>query len=505
MTAQAQTNRLAGQVSFLFIGNAFTLIAGLPFQLYLARALGANGIGAFGLLEAIIAVISSLLGFGVSQTMVRFLPHHLARSEFDAARKLIRLGSAAVVASGLIGFIVVLAARGVISEIWPDLDAYRDSIIVIALTLPIGLILYFATQALRGFQEVRQVVIATSFIQMAIKVAVTIALLRFGWDLLGYVVAVAVSMAVAAAWLVWNLWNRFVQLPATEQSGADRRERVWLNYAGTMYSNSLVAIFAVHMDRFLLGIFAGPAAVGVLMICKTLYSLPSIFLQAFISAAGPMFAESHARTNDSERDRLYHLTTDWLVRLGLPLILFLSLFADPVLGLFGEAFSDKGVAALRILLLGQTINLACGQIGNLLNMSGQERAMLRTSVISTLILLATLPPLVYGFGIEGAAAAATLSVVFNNLAAVRIARRRLGLKWLDPRYAQWVLPTIAAAALAFMSRNAFPEPNVVVIVATLIAVYGVFHGVHASLGLNADDRILWEALRSRLATQRGTP
>ena len=504
MAASSVSNptRIASQTGYLLAGNLFTLAAGLPLQIYISRTLGASGLGMYGLLEAVAAVLMGVLGLGVAQTAVRFIPHHIERQEFDAVRRLVRGGIAVILLAGVAGYAMFAAGHGVFVNVWPEFEGHGSSILLYALTLPLGLFLHFLAQCLRGLLEVRQVVIATSFLQFSIKAAIAVSLLGLGLGLYGYIAAIVASQLIATGWLAWTLLRQFSLLPRGDAPTAGGAGQNWLQYARVMYAGSLLSVSASHLDRFLIGFLVNPAMVGILMIAKTLHGLPAVFLQLFIIAAGPLFAAANAREDGNARQTLYHLTTDWLVRLGAPLILFLALFAEPVLRLFGEEFAREGVSALWLLLLGQAVNLGSGQIGNLLNMSGLERAMLRISVQSTALLLLALPPLVYGFGIAGAAAALSASIVYNNLAALFVARREIGLRWSDARYRQWVAPGLAATAVAVLLRMNLDAPGAAVLVAALLAVYAVFHAAHLAQGLNDEDRQLWSALQARLRVQR---
>jgi O-antigen/teichoic acid export membrane protein len=375
---------------------------------------------------------------------------------------------------------------------------------VAALTLPLGLALFYGTQTLRGFQEIRHVVVGTVFVQFLVKVAVTLALFWLGLGLLGYLFAVVVAMVVAVWWLWRGVRARLAALSivADDTVAGTEHHAEWRPYAAVMYLNSLLSVSTSHLDRFLVGLFAGPALVGVLMVARMIQNLPAIFLQVFIVVAGPMFAAAHAVSDTEARQRLYHLTTDWLVRLSLPLLVFLVVFGGPLLDVFGETFAEEGRVALWILLAGQGVSLACGQVGSVLNMSGQEREMLRIAFVSTVLMLAGLPPLTYGMGIEGAALAVSVSVVFSNLAALYTARARIGLRWWDSRYGRWGLPGLLTVGVALGIQHWFPAPGVLGLSGIVALLYASFHGAYLGQGLSGDDRELLDSLRERLGRPR---
>ena len=67
-------NRLGGQAAFFFVGNVFTLLVGLPLQVYVARILGAGGLGVFSLIEGVVGIVAGFLAFGLAPTLVKFIP-----------------------------------------------------------------------------------------------------------------------------------------------------------------------------------------------------------------------------------------------------------------------------------------------------------------------------------------------------------------------------------------------------------------------------------------------
>src|SRR6516165_6247743 len=101
-------SRVGVPTIYLLLGNIFTLAVGLPLQIYIARILGAAGIGIYGLFEAAMNTASGLLGFGVAMTVVRFVPEHLARREYGEAVGLIRVSALFLFAISGLAYAVLL-------------------------------------------------------------------------------------------------------------------------------------------------------------------------------------------------------------------------------------------------------------------------------------------------------------------------------------------------------------------------------------------------------------
>jgi O-antigen/teichoic acid export membrane protein len=496
----ASTVRLGTQALVLLLGNAFTLCVGLPLQIYVARVLGAADLGVFALFEAVTGLLAGLLSFGIAPTVVRFIPQHLEKCEFRSIKQLLRRGAAILGIGGAIGYVGMLLFVPISSPWRPELAPYRSVIDVMAWLTPFGLLIFFLQQGLRGFQEIRYVVIGSSFLQLTVKALLTVALLTLGFGLFGYATAVVVSTFMAGVWMLVGLWRKVTALPQSIEPNIEANAATWRSYAMVMYSNSLLGLVAGRLDRFVLALFFGPSPVGVWSVVTQLYLLPNVILNMLIAAAVPMFSAAHAREDSAERQHLFHLVTDWSVRAALPLILFFLIFGDLLLRLYGEEFAESGKYALWIMSGAQAINLAFGPLGYMLNMTGLERAALRLAAFQAVLTVAGFVTLVPLWGLNGAAITGAGAILFINIAELVVARRRLALKWWSPRYTKWLLSAVIASASAVAFRIIVPmRQGVLELAIEFLLIYAIFHLVSLAQGLNQDDRVLLTHARARLS------
>jgi len=470
----------------------FTLVVGLPFQIYLARMLGAQSLGIFSLMEGAVGLVAGLVGFGIAAVLPKFLPHHVARNEYTSIRRLIKHGLVALLLVGTLVYAVALALAPMVERQWPDLRQYRAIASVMGLMVPLSLLMFFLQQGLRGFHEIRYMVMGSSFLQLTAKVIVTFMVFAAGWRLGGYVLAVVVSTVIGIIWMAIGLRRSLGSLPNDAESAAhdDNSDLVWRKFAGVQYASSLVGLGSGYLDRFLLAIFSSASSVGVLAVVKQLQQLPGVFLQVFIAVAAPMFSAVHARQDDGGRQHLYGLATDWVVKAAAPLLIFLAIYARPTLGLFGEDFAEHGTLPLRILLLSQAVNVAAGPVGTILNMSGHETRLLRITIVQTLLTTGLMLILAPMMGLTGIAIAMAVSVVYNNAGSLYVARRNLGLRWFDPRYRKWLMPTALTIVIGVAGRYVVSADGALALAAALLVAYGVFYASVLVQGLHEDDKEL---------------
>jgi O-antigen/teichoic acid export membrane protein len=112
-----------------------------------------------------------------------------------------------------------------------------------------------------------------------------------------------------------------------------------------------------------------------------------------------------------------------------PVVTLMVCFPHWLMWLFGDEFV-AGAPLLRILAIGQFINVATGSVGYLLMMTGHEKDMRNSLLVvapCSILLSLWLIPL---YGATGAAVATALAIAGQNLLAVFWVRRRLGFNTL---------------------------------------------------------------------------
>ena len=154
--------------------------------------------------------------------------------------------------------------------------------------------------------------------------------------------------------------------------------------------------------------------------------LISFTLLAVNSIAAPKFAALYKQGDTKALQKTVQQSAKLMtLSTGPILLLFLSI-PNLIMEFFGPEFIE-GTTALRILAIGQFVNVATGSVGYLLMMTGNER-LLRNSLLAATLLYVTLNIILMpSFGLLGAAIATAISLVFQNLISAIFVWRRLGI------------------------------------------------------------------------------
>jgi O-antigen/teichoic acid export membrane protein len=146
----------------------------------------------------------------------------------------------------------------------------------------------------------------------------------------------------------------------------------------------------------------------------TLIAMIQTTLQASISKKIASFYHSR------DRDALISIISKYtrlIAILSLPFLILFLLLPKTILSFFGPEYTS-GSNALLLLLIGTFVNAICGCTNVYMNMTGKQVAF-RNIIFATIILNLTLNfILIPVYGIEGAAIASALSLIFWNLVTV---------------------------------------------------------------------------------------
>jgi O-antigen/teichoic acid export membrane protein len=182
-------------------------------------------------------------------------------------------------------------------------------------------------------------------------------------------------------------------------------------------------------DILVLGAWSDPEQVGVYGIAMRIALLTTFVLSAVNIVVAPQFAALHAAGDSAGLKRVAQRTAFWTRAIAVPALLVLLTVPDLILQFFGPKFKE-GAWALRILAVGQFVNLATGPVGIILLMTGNEKIMRNNIAVSAALNLIGNLVLVPTYGAIGAAASTATALVFMNIVSWAAVRNKLNVNTL---------------------------------------------------------------------------
>ena len=177
---------------------------------------------------------------------------------------------------------------------------------------------------------------------------------------------------------------------------------------------SAVAYFIMQsLDIIILTAYEGYDKVAYYSIAVKLATVTALALMSVNIVVAPKIAEIYNNNDHSKLNKLIKDSSRIIFSISLPVLTVLFVFSEFILGLFGENYV-LAKEALVILLAAQLFSAICGPGAIYLNMTGKEQKLNKILIAGLLINLILNFVLIPNYGIEGAAIATLISMLFWN-------------------------------------------------------------------------------------------
>ena len=398
--------------------------AGAQFALTLAvaRTLGAEVSGLYYLAFSVASIGAVFAGLGVGTATMRFVATGVAEEDWEGVSGVHRQGALAISLASLVIAGVIVALAPVLADTVFDKPEVEPVLRVAALFVPAQTLIGLYSQILKA---VHRPLAATLLQAVGPPTTVALLLVALGTDTATAAMAIMVLSTFGFLVLEVIQWNTTIGRPARQWGSFDFT--LLLRTALPLMVVSSMSLVITWSDVIMIGMFGTSADVGIYTPAARTALLVSLGLVAIAAVVQPRLAVLYHSGRYSELEQLARNTSLLGVFVGLPALIVIELAAPWLMNLFGAGFA-AGATALRILAVGQFVNVAVGTTGLLLTMSGRERYLQRTMVFAALaniILNASLIPVL---GINGAAVATALSLIGVNLANLAWVRRTMGIQ-----------------------------------------------------------------------------
>jgi O-antigen/teichoic acid export membrane protein/ribosomal protein S18 acetylase RimI-like enzyme len=434
------------------VGLAVFVVASFAMNILIARAFGGDS-AAFGqvtLATQLAFVAGAATRFGMDMASVRRVAIEVGKGEPGRSRAIVRI--AVLIALG-VSAVVAAAAFLLAAPLASFLNAPRSAFRVAAVALVFVALAQVYLGGSRGLKIMRHTLYAYWVGQPISWIALTL----IAWTVMDKTVAVTV-FTYALSWVVstvlaWFLWQR--ETAGFERMPAESREaRALLRYGAPRAPAALLSQALFYTDFFVLSHYLpgrGPDLSVYAAAVRVAQALV-LFLTAVAYMFSPFVADLHERGERERLDGLFKAITRWTLAGTIPLLLLFVVAPGPVLKIFGSAYST-GTSWLRILLVGQIVNVSVGAAGFVLIMIGRTGWDLLVYASSFLLDLVVAVVLVRRLGPQGAAIAQATTLVFSNVFRLLLVWRFARIQPYDRHYLRLAAPT-ALGLLAMVGLHA---------------------------------------------------
>lgn len=278
-----------------------------------------------------------------------------------------------------------------------------------------------------AFQAQHRVVITTIFQNLGIS-TVFVAAFCYLWveqpEVLNAVTAAQLYAGAAGVIFLAALITWFSQ-KGISFNVTSYKDKELTSASANLWVASNMSLTTVWAGVLIAGAIVTAEELALMAAAQRTATLTSFVLMVVNIVVAPRYAQMWKNGDMAGIQRLAKWSTRGMIVMVTPVVLVMVLLPGQVMSLFGEGYGEAGIL-LRIMAVGQFINVATGSVGYLLNMSGHEKDYRQITLFVGPLSIIFALVLVNVFGVIGGAVAVSLGVGLQNILALFIVRKRLG-------------------------------------------------------------------------------
>ncbi len=415
------TRRLAGTIfAIRVVSAALAYLA----QILLARWMGGSDYGVYVYVWTWVLLLGSMMDFGISASAQKIIPEYRTRGEhallrgFLSGSRWLTFAVSAAVALGLAGVVTALVP-------WIEPGALTP-LYIGCLTLPAFVVANTQDGIARSHDWMRLGLMPQFIVRQSLIIGFTA-----GAFVLGFHLGASTAM-LASAGAVWiamigqmlALNRRLAGHIAPGPKAYDFRG--WLAVSLPILMVEGFYLLLSYTDVLVLQQFRSSEEVGIYFAVVKTLALVSFIHYAMSATTAHRFTEYHAAGDRQRLSAYVAHAINWTFWPSLAATVILLALGKPLLWLFGPQFVI-GYDIMFISAVGLVVRSAIGPVERLLNMLGHQHICALAYALAFVMNVVLCIALVPRFGGHGAAAATSISLVFETVLLFWIVRRRLGL------------------------------------------------------------------------------
>ena len=398
-----------------FIGNMFLRVSGLLERVLVARFFNPDKYGEFVLALTVLNFAVIVAVMGLDKGIVRYV----ARADDEQKRRGIVVFSLrfSFLIALVVGGILFVSAGAISNAVFND-ATLTPFVRVAAVIVPFAVIVKIATATARGFESARARTLMKDIGLPGAKLLFIVITIFLGFDILGVAsgyIAAYLVISIFALGYIWNL---------TGGRGTTSIRTELLRFSVPLLVTGSLRIVADTIDTLFIAAMLTTRDVGVYnagyMLSNLVLMAPTLVGVIFM----PIMSDYHSQTDLKSMDRIFKLSTRWILALTTPgFVLILLSPGTFISSLFQETYLDA-TGVLLVVSSGFFLHVMLGLNGATLNMIGDSDFILFTSILNAATNIALNLVLIPRIGIIGAAIATFVSFSLSNVAAaIRLYQR----------------------------------------------------------------------------------
>ena len=402
---------------FQYFGSASTLIGGVIFYTYVVKYYSQSIYASIGVMQAILSIVTTIFIFGLSQAVQHFISHHLARSETDKIRSLLKKTFLLLVILMSGSFLTIfllspILAPGLLVHAGISLASANESLVFLSVASAAMVGSTIVNSMVLGFQRFKTNGFLVLLNAIVTYGSASFLLYRFG-D----------SQAVAAGWaasytfmLILGLFFLAAITRSTKTEKKDNMDlRPMLRYSIPILLASIVSTGSVYADRLIVDYLVGGNVFAVYSYALLIASSVAFLVSPLNNILLPKFSEYFSYNDANSIRRGIRLTINVATFIYTPIAIWIAVLGMPIILVLGHVDYTSGAIPLAIILVSSALFISQGVLVQGLQGIRVTSIFIISSGLSLLSNIALSVILIPRYPLVGAAIGYSSVIVINFL------------------------------------------------------------------------------------------
>lgn len=490
---------IAKGAGIVFVGTVVSGGLRYLFQVIVARHIGVDLFGLFSLGLAIFSIAQAMTSLGMGRGVVRYVALYQGKGDLRRVKGTIYFAVALSLGGSILASLLLITISETLAIYVFHTPGLTNVLRFFAIAIPFSALTTVLLSAIQALRIMRYQVYVRDLFELLSRIALAILVFLLGWKLWGAIFALVVSV-IAGTFLSFFFYRKAFHPIPGDSVRPIFEPRGFLAFCWPLFLANGFYLMGNWTYTFLLGYLETPEAVGVFSAAYRTSLLVQGILLSFATMFAPIISDLHRRRENKELESLFKTVAKWVFSLSLPALLLMAIFSREIMAIFGPDFA-VGATSLVILSIGQLMNSVGGPLGMMIDMSGRSRLTLLNAVLAFLLQIGLCFVLIPRYGIVGAALARAISVGFQR--GIRLLQVHLILR-MHPFRIAFLKPLVAGGVswlvLSLIRISALQVGNSMLPFVLGSSIFLVVYGLTLyQLGFDAEDRVIFQKIRTRLA------
>ncbi len=415
-TVTFQQLLLSGGITFLY--RIVGLFLNFLITFYITKKYGEGVYGNYSLIFTILQASTMIFALGLPNAIINYLGMNKIEDHFS--QYLLKKGIKIILITAIIPSTLFYFLKEIIA-----IDIFHNQnlisyIFIISVTLPFFIVQEFflnfliATKNFIKFNLFMFVV--PNLLFLLLLVFITITKENQFFTILFYAISVAITVVIQLFFVFKKHLKENIEQLSSKQI---------LQFSSPMMLSSLMLFLLNWTDVFMLGVMKSENEVGIYNLAYKLASLSMLVIISMNVVLAPKISQLFKSGKIDELHTTIKKSTRLIILITTPIVLFLIIFSEFILSLFGNNFT-QGKTALIIISLGAMINVATGNVDQILNMTNHQHILKNITIFGFILNVVLNVFLIPIYGINGSALASLFTNAVFNLICLFYIKKKLG-------------------------------------------------------------------------------